>query len=95
MDNCEAYDYCANHTLGLAMWDTRESYMDIKYLAAHSAIHSDFYTALNNANNVACNGGNDCTMKLLWRQTKTGYCDVFNRNAGFHSRYVALFVHEI
>ena len=90
MDNCEAYDYCANHTLGLAMWDTRESYMDLKYLAAHSAIYSDFYTALNNANNVACNGGNDCTMKLLWRQTKTGYCDVFNRNAGFHSRYAAL-----
>ena len=92
MSNCEAYDYCANHTLGLAMWDTRESYMDLKYLAVHSAIYSDFYTALNNANNVACNGGNDCTMKLLWRQTKTGYCDVFNRNAGFHSRYAALLV---
>ena len=84
MTNCEAYDYCANHTLGLAMWDTPESYEDVKYLADHASVKADFYTALNNANNEACNGRDKCDGKLLWRQTKTGYCDVFQANTAFN-----------
>ena len=82
LTNCDAYDFCANHTLGLAMWDTPESYEDIKYLA--DIIQADFYTALNNANHELCNTRDKCDGKLLWRQTKTGYCDVFQADAAFH-----------
>ena len=83
MTNCEAYDYCANHTLGLAMWDTPESYEDIKYLA-DTSVNADLYTALNNDNHDTCSSRAQCDGKLLWRQTKTGFCDTFRENAAFH-----------
>ena len=83
MSNCEAYDYCANHTLGLAMWNTPELYEDIKYLAVTS-VDADLYTALNNANHESCSWRDGCHGKLLWRQTKTGYCDLFEANSAIH-----------
>ena len=89
----DAYNFCNDRGLGLAVWKSAEAYEDIKYLAnnvpwkEHSYVgYADFYTALNNENEEACNtdhhGKTDCDGKLIWRQNKCGPYELFEANPG-------------
>ena len=84
----EAYTYCQDLDLGLAMWDDAESYEDMKYLST-TAAQADLYTALNNDEKEDCNGCTytycRCDNKLIWRQTQTGPREYFQRNAAYNT----------
>ena len=84
----EAYNFCNDRGLGLAVWKSPEAYEDIKYIAKHCPFEKDatVYTALNNENEEACNtdhhGKTDCDGKLIWRQNKCGPYELFEANPG-------------
>ena len=84
----EAYTYCQDLDLGLAMWDDAESYEDMKYLST-TAAQADLYTALNNDENEDCNNQGDCDNKLMWRQTQAGPREYFQRNAAYHTYVIS------
>ena len=74
---------CENLGLGLAMWDTAQSYEDIKYLATVS-LQSDLWTALTNEDDENCNDKDSCDNKLLWRQTLSGPGEYFQANSAYN-----------
>ena len=78
-----AHSYCEGLGLGLAMWDTAQSYEDIKYLAT-VALQADFWTALTNEDDENCNDKDSCDNKLLWRQTLGGTGEYFQANSAFN-----------
>ena len=78
-----AHSYCEGLGLGLAMWDTAQSYEDIKYLATVS-LQSDLWTALTNEDDKNCNDKDSCDNKLLWRQTQGGPGEYFQANSAYN-----------
>ena len=79
-----AYTWCEGRSLGLAMWNSEESYEDMQYIT--DSEDEDFFTALNNANGEDCNTNNnqpDCDDKLVWKQTKNGHTCSFHADASF------------
>ena len=79
----EAYDFCNDRGLGLAVWKSAEAYEDVKYIASHNG--AEVYTALNNENEEDCNtddGKTQCDGKLIWRQNKCGPYELFERDPG-------------
>ena len=81
----DGYDFCNDRNLGLAVWKSGEAYEDIEYLSYYYANGEELYTALNNENNEECNtdnGNTDCDGKLIWRQTKCGPYEPFERDPG-------------
>ena len=77
------YTYCQNLGLGLAMWDTAETYEDLKYLST-TAIGEGLLTALDDPDNSKCDGKWDCDGKLVWRQTQTGPRAYFQANTAYN-----------
>ena len=80
----EAYAWCESRGLGLAMWNSAESYEDVSFIT-HSE-HEDFYTALNNENGEDCetkHNQQDCDGELVWRQTQNGHSCSFHADQGF------------
>ena len=71
--------------MGLAMWHTTELYQDVQYMS--NRLSDDFYTALNNENDEACEAPKDgqdaCDGKLMWRQTSSGPSCSFTADSGF------------
>ena len=78
-----AFSYCEDLGLGLAMWDTAQSYEDLKYLAT-TAIKSDLWTALTNEDDVNCTDQSSCDNALLWRQSQTGPGEYFQGNSAYN-----------
>ena len=72
----DAYNFCNDRNLGLAVWKTAEEYEDIKYISEHHANWEYLWTALNNENEEDCNTDHgqytNCDDKLVWRQNKCG-----------------------
>ena len=86
MTEDEAYNFCDDHDLGLAVWKTAEAYEDIKYIASNSPHgKGEVYTALNNENEEDCNtdhGNDNCDGKLIWRQNKCGPYELYKGDPG-------------
>ena len=80
-DFCKQVKVGSNKNFGLAIWNTSELYEDIKYLAILRG--KDLYTALNNENGETCHNRQDCSGKLVWRQTKDGPMQYFQATSGF------------
>ena len=78
-----AYTFCDNRGLGLAMWDTADSYEDLKYLAT-TVIKADLWTALNNEGNAICSDKIDCDSNLIWRQTTTTPGEYFQASSAYN-----------
>ena len=86
----EAYNYCNDLGLGLAVWKGVEAAADIEYL---TTTFGESYTALNNENDVECHKKkdsdlDDCDGELIWRQNKDGPCELFEADAGHMNMYV-------
>ena len=56
---------CENVALGLAKWDTAQSYEDMKDISNRLYITTGLWTALTNTNGQDCDGANDCNGKLV------------------------------
>ena len=67
----------------LAVWQNRERFRDIKYLAFKT--DSDLYTALNNNDNRDCNNKDGCHGKLIWQQEENGLEEYFRTKSFFKS----------
>ena len=83
MNTGEAYTYCHDMDMGLAMWDTADSYEDIKYLST-TGVQADLWTALGNEDGNTCGSAWDCDNDLMWRQTQTGPREYFQYNKAYH-----------
>ena len=77
----DAYDYCENNGMGLAMWHTVELYEDIQYLT-HTT-NRRLLTALNNKYDQNCTSKDDCHGKLIWQQEKNGPEKLFETQAAY------------
>ena len=83
----DAYNYCNDRGLGLAVWKGVDASEDIRYL---TITYGESYTALNNENNEDCHKHtshdlDDCDGKLIWRQNKNGPCELFEADAGHNN----------
>ena len=81
----DAYNFCNDRGLGLAVWKSAEAYEDIKYMTKSNLNKAEVYTALNNENEEDCNtddGNTDCDGKLIWRQNKCGPYEFFKADPG-------------
>ena len=77
----DAYDFCENSGMGLAMWHTAELYEDIQYMT-HKTKHR-LLTALNNKYDQNCTSKDDCHGKLIWQQEKNGPEEYFETQAAY------------
>ena len=82
MRHSDAYDYCEDEGMGLAMWHTAELYEDIKYLAFKA--DSDLHTALTNKENEYCASKDDCHGKLIWQQEENGAEEYFETHTAYN-----------
>ena len=84
----DAYNFCNDRGLGLAVWKSAKEYEDIKYIASYcpSENWSEVYTALNNENEEDCNTDHgqtyNCDEKLIWRQNKCGPFELYEADPG-------------
>ena len=71
--------FCQDIGLGLAMWDTAESYDDMMDISASNAVSDGMWTALTNTNSESCDGANACDGKLV-RNKILWYHDTLSRD---------------
>ena len=64
----KAMNFCQNLGLGLAIWDTTETYDDMKSISSKSALSWGMWTALGNTMSQSCDGANACDGKLVRRK---------------------------
>ena len=68
-----ARDFCeSQHSPGLAVWDTEEKYLDLKFIVGREGRDKEAFTALYNEGAIAvCNSSLECDGKLVnLRRTK-------------------------
>ena len=61
----KAMEFCEHVGLGLAMWNTPQSYADMKDISNSNNVETGLWTALTNTNGQDCDGANDCNGKLV------------------------------
>ena len=59
--------FCDNLGLGLAMWDTSDTFNDLRSITGDNSDMFDeqAWTALNNADRKNCDGAQNCDGKLV------------------------------
>ena len=80
----DAYDYCEDKEIGLAMWHSAELYEDIKYLAHKTTVHG-LLTALSNKDDEQCASKDECHGKLIWQQETNGAEEYFETHAAYNN----------
>ena len=80
----DAYGYCEDKGMGLAMWHNAELYEDIKYLAHKTTVHG-LLTALSNKYDEQCASKDDCHGKLIWQQETNGAEEYFETHTAYNS----------
>ena len=64
---------CRNLNLGLVIWDTEETFEDMRTITGSSNgfFNKPAWTALNNADNKSCTSAQNCNGKLVtWKTSK-------------------------
>ena len=64
----KAKNFCQKLGLGLAIWDTADTYDDMKRISSKSDITKGMWTALGNTMSQSCDGANACNGKLVRRR---------------------------
>ena len=55
LSHAEAIDYCLKqHSTGLAIWDSQEKYLDVKYIVGRNGKDLPAHTALHNPDREEC-----------------------------------------
>ena len=62
-----AREFCeSQHSQGLAVWDTQEKYLDLKYIVGREGRDKSAFTALyNDGGSAVCNSALECDGRLV------------------------------